>query len=177
MRLFLLIALALSCVGCLESTPNADEPLVVHKAQINCNTIAPLPENGLLGSNTSETPLGNTLAEMLTLEAAGEFTAPNQLHARVTQELDLISKGLFDPNEYQPQPCYRHDQIFLNMTEEAAESARNETYQEWNSYNEHLQIQKVKVYDKFPGAILTFKGHYNILTALTPYHALQGVEC
>lgn len=62
------------------------------------------------------------------------------------------------------------------MTEEAAESARNGTYQEWDSYNEHLQIQEITVYNSFPGALLTFQGHYNILATINPYQELNGIE-
>lgn len=102
MRFLLPIATAFLCAACVENTTTKDEPIVIHQAEIDCNTTPSLPDNGLLATNTSETPFANALAESLALEASGDFTASNELYTRVSQELQLISEGLFDPDEYQP---------------------------------------------------------------------------
>src|SRR5688500_14749088 len=58
--------------------------------ELSCSTAAPLSPGGITAVDTSLTPRADVDAEILAMEASGEFIAPQALYERVAQEVRLL---------------------------------------------------------------------------------------
>lgn len=135
-----------------------------------CSTRA-VPPPDLVKIDTSATPRANPVAEVLALEASGEFIAPEALYQRVDAELTGLRAGFTD---IPLAPCLNVG-LIVGFTQSAGDAVRNGEYDAWNPLNEKLRGSV----DRFLAtghALLVFDGVYNVNNLADAYGSLPGVE-
>lgn len=160
----LLSALALLLSACSE------------QEGFDCETPAPISSVGFLGIDTSPTPRPNLAAEVLALEASGEFIAPTWLYDRVFQELGTLQAGWPDQVHTHVLGCGVPTDVMLGFTEAGAAQVSSGQYSAWDEYNEALRLVDLNSYFDGKFVRLRFQGIYNLAAVAQAYSRLREVE-
>lgn len=129
-----------------------------------------VPAPDLATVDTSATPRANFAAEVLALEASGEFMAPESLYQRIDAELTGLHAGF----TYTPVSRCLNTGLIVGLTPSAYQAAENGDFTAWEPLNDNLRGQV----DRFlaTGSVsLVFNGVYNVNNLADAYEKLPGV--
>lgn len=146
--------------------------------RFNCATVSGGPAD-LAAVDTGATPRAQADAEILALEASGEFIAPEPLYQRIVAELAGIRAGFPALAEIGVRPCHLSDSVIVHFTAEGFEQLGNGTYTAWDDFNENLALESIEA---LPSILLPpvpvalhFEGRYNANRVALGYSGLPEI--
>jgi hypothetical protein len=151
-----------------------DEAPEFPRVTISCSTHPQAPEN-LSDAPFGLTPRVNWLAEVLALEASGEFIAPEALYQRVNIELTGLFAHYPDKISTHVNSCLAANELVLTMEPEAMEDVVFGQYTAWDELNTVLRVFDFTPLESTNAVLLRFDGVYNVNRVIHEYEALPGV--
>ena len=140
-----------------------------------CDVAAPLPAGGIAAADTSATPRAHAAAELLAMEASGEFMAPAALYERVAADLAALGGGSTSEPESLQFGCGVVTEIIVGMTEAGVAQVDAGQYTAWDEYNQALHLTERRALAS-GGYVLHFDGIYNHATLAQAYAELPEVR-
>jgi hypothetical protein len=140
-----------------------------------CNVVAPLPAGGITSVDTSLTPRPHAAAELLAMEASGEFMAPPALYERVAADLEALTGSATSEAGNVHFGCGVVTEIIVAMTEAGVSQVESGEYTAWDDYNEALDLTERRALAT-GGYVLHFDGVYNHATLEQVYADLPEVR-
>lgn len=170
-KLFLIVLfMAVATAGCKTDDSKSIE-LVMPK--FDCSTVATTSQS-LTQIDTSATPRVNAAAEILALEASGEFIAPEALYQRVDAELTTIRATYPQVASLDAIFCSPMS-ITVSMDDNSYAAAEAGNYTDWDGLNQNLRVNDQTFLDSIKAVGLEFDGRYDMLRVSEAYAALPGV--
>lgn len=169
------VVVAAFLVACepVDSDPDPALAPPLQSAINSCVTPSDGPDD-LTVVDVSATPRADADAEIVALEASGQFIAPEDLFQRVAAELTGLRHSQLAPDGVSATGC--GNGLIVSFDETTMQEVRAGGYRDWDALNENLKVASLRTFTIIDAAALQFEGRYNLQRVTQEYSALRGVE-